>query len=397
MTVYSHSRLACFEQCAFKFKLKYLDNIKKEGETSIEAFMGTIVHEILEKLYKDFKFDKLNTLETLIKKYNREWKKRISDKVKVVRKEYDSENYRKLGEKYITNYYNSHQPFNDSKTLGIEQRIVLDLDGTGKYKIQGFIDRLSLKGKDTIEIHDYKTAGSLPTQKYLDDDRQLALYSIAVKEMYPFVKKIKLIWHYLAFDVDMASTRTEKDLEMLKKDIISLMDKIHTNNVFEPKESALCSWCEYPEECPVKKHESIIKKLAPLQLHTDTGVNLVTKYVELKKIADEAEKELSEIRDKLFEYSSKTKMDNLTGKNGVIARLRTYTNLKMPGKNATKEIEEIKTLLEKASILETFMVLDTFNLGRAINSGQIDKELSDKIMRFAEKTYIRKVYLSGLK
>ncbi|NOR84673.1 hypothetical protein GQ473_01005 [archaeon] len=394
MAVYSHSRLACFEQCAFKFKIKYLDGVKKEGHTTIEAFMGTIVHEVLEKLYKDLKFDKQNSLEDLIKKYNREWKKRITKDVKVVREEYNSENYRKMGEKFITDYYNSHKPFNDTKTLGIEQKIMLDLDGTGKYKVQGFIDRLSLKGKDTIEIHDYKTAGSLPAQEYLDKDRQLALYSIAVKKMYPFAKKIKLIWHYLAFDVDMVSTRTDAQLEMLKKDIMELMDTIHKTTIFNPKDSALCSWCEYPEECPMKKHEVLVKKLAPLQLHADTGVNLVTKYVELKKIADKAEKELNVVRDQLFDYSKKMNMENIVGKNNMIARLRIYTNLKMPTKYATKEINEIKSLLEFAGILDTFMVLDTFNLGRAINNGQIDKKLSDEIMKFAEKSYIRKIYLS---
>jgi len=34
------------------------------------------------------------------------------------------------------------------------------------------------------EIHDYKTANSLPRQEDIDNDRQLALYAIAIKELF---------------------------------------------------------------------------------------------------------------------------------------------------------------------------------------------------------------------
>ncbi|MAG20116.1 hypothetical protein CL618_01655 [archaeon] len=59
MTCYSHSRLGTFQQCKYKYKLNYIDRIKTDLE-SIEAFMGKLVHETLEKLYKDLKFQKLN-------------------------------------------------------------------------------------------------------------------------------------------------------------------------------------------------------------------------------------------------------------------------------------------------------------------------------------------------
>ena len=50
MTVYSHSRLSCFEQCPHKFKLQYIDKVETEVEESIEAYLGLRVHETLEKL-----------------------------------------------------------------------------------------------------------------------------------------------------------------------------------------------------------------------------------------------------------------------------------------------------------------------------------------------------------
>ena len=64
--LYSHSRLSTFEQCPLKFKFAYIDKIETEIEETIEAFLGSRVHEALEKLYKDLKFQKLNTLKELL-------------------------------------------------------------------------------------------------------------------------------------------------------------------------------------------------------------------------------------------------------------------------------------------------------------------------------------------
>src|SRR5215472_4453488 len=50
VTDYSHSRLATFEDCPRKFRYRYVDDIKVDGE-GVEAFMGKRVHEILERLY----------------------------------------------------------------------------------------------------------------------------------------------------------------------------------------------------------------------------------------------------------------------------------------------------------------------------------------------------------
>ena len=50
--VYSHSRISTFETCPLKFKLRYLDKIEPL-RGNIEAFMGSRVHDTLEKLYRD--------------------------------------------------------------------------------------------------------------------------------------------------------------------------------------------------------------------------------------------------------------------------------------------------------------------------------------------------------
>lgn len=44
MTTYSHSRVSTFENCPYQYKLKYVDKIEVNIPTTIEAFMGGIVH-----------------------------------------------------------------------------------------------------------------------------------------------------------------------------------------------------------------------------------------------------------------------------------------------------------------------------------------------------------------
>ena len=142
MKVYSHSRLSCYEQCPQKYKLQYIDKIETEVEESIEAFLGVRVHETLEKLYRDLGYQKINTLDELLDFFRSEWKKNWSDSIVIVKEEYGPENYLKMGEKFITDYYNKYKPFDQGRTIALEDRVLISLDDVGEYKLQGFIDRV---------------------------------------------------------------------------------------------------------------------------------------------------------------------------------------------------------------------------------------------------------------
>ena len=89
--IYSHSRLSSFEQCPLKFKFRYIDLIKPKVHQSVEAFMGSMVHNTLEKLYKDVKFKKETSVEEMIEYFNKLWKEGWSDSIRIVRKEYKEE------------------------------------------------------------------------------------------------------------------------------------------------------------------------------------------------------------------------------------------------------------------------------------------------------------------
>jgi len=63
---------------------------------------------------------------------------------------------------------------------------------------------------------------------------------------------VNLIWHYLAHNKKIISTRTPEQLDKLKQDIIDTIKKIEINKIWETNNTRLCDWCEYKEMC--KEH-----------------------------------------------------------------------------------------------------------------------------------------------
>ena len=108
------------------------------------------------------------------------------------------------------------------------------------------MDRLDWNDKTNMfEIHDYKVTGSLMTQEEADSDWQLGLYHIALKEKWPDIKAVKLVWHSLLYNTEFTSSRTSVQLEDLQKNVIEEIKKIEECTDFPPHKSALCDWCSY--------------------------------------------------------------------------------------------------------------------------------------------------------
>ncbi len=250
MPIYTHSKISVFEQCPFKFKLRYIDKIIPEIEQSIEAYLGEIVHDTLEWLYIQVKDKKIPTINQLIEYYSEKWQENYKPKMVIVKKELNAKDYFNKGVGFVLSYYLKHKPFEDN-TIALEEKIFLDLDENGEYKIIGFIDRLTYdKERDVYEIHDYKTANNLPLQEKIDNDKQLALYSLAIKEKFGRDKKVCLVWHYLAHDTKICSERTNQQLQQLRQDTLSIIKHIESQKEFPTKKTTLCNWCEYKDICP---------------------------------------------------------------------------------------------------------------------------------------------------
>jgi len=391
MPRYSHSRIETYYNCPLCFKFRYIDKLKTEVTGSVEAFLGSRIHSALEKLYRDRRFMKKNTLEALISYYNSDWEKNWNAGIEIVRKEYTPENYRAMGVKFLGDYYRRHEPFDEGMVIGLEKKVNLPLDKDKKYSLIGFIDRLMIRKDGTYEIHDYKTSSSLALQEYLDSDRQLALYEIAVRRMFPDVKRVELVWHYLAFDREMRSSRTPEQLEALKKETIARIDEIERciiANEFPAKESPLCGWCQYQDHCPKRKHGRKVSGMQANEYLKEPGVKLVNKLVELEAKKQEflqgVEPEIGKVKEALFAYTEKEGVDNVSGSDHLV-KIFSYMKTSWPQKGSESREALIATLNEHRRFLH-FADVDVYSLTRALNRHELSLELERKLERFANKT-----------
>lgn len=248
--LYSHSRLSSFEDCPRKFHFRYVLGLPQETE-GIEAFVGKRVHEVLERLYVFVKREQVPSLPKVIARYHASFDEHFdADRVRIVKSGVDVEHYRRLGAECLSNYYRSSYPFDGDETLGIEHRVVFELDAERPYRIQGIIDRISRAPDGAIEIHDYKTGARVPSQKKIDEDRQLALYQIGVAREHGDESPIRLVWHYVARNRVLRSTRTPEQLDAVRRDTVALIEKIEAETEFPARKNTLCDWCEFKPQCP---------------------------------------------------------------------------------------------------------------------------------------------------
>jgi CRISPR/Cas system-associated exonuclease Cas4 (RecB family) len=121
-------------------------------------------------------------------------------------------------------------------------------------KLIGYIDRLvhNLE-KNEIEIHDYKTSGSLFSKQKIEQGRQLALYALAIKEKFGKDKNVAMVWHFLAHDSKTVIPISNEKLAIVKKQVIELINEIEHTKIFPANKSILCNWCEYRNMCEAWK------------------------------------------------------------------------------------------------------------------------------------------------
>lgn len=250
MPVYSHSRLSSFENCAKQFHFRYVLKIPSAVE-SIEAFVGKRVHEVLERLYQFVGAGRLPTLERVVARFRTSFAEQFDpDRVQITRRGLDVEHYLAIGDRCLRNHYRRQYPFDGEETIALEERVTFSIDDGGRYRMQGVVDRIA-RGRDgALEIHDFKTGARVPSQRALDQDRQLALYQLGLARRFGEDAPVRLVWHFLQSGVTRTSSRQPEQLDALREETRALIDRIESEQEFAPRPSALCDWCEYRTLCP---------------------------------------------------------------------------------------------------------------------------------------------------
>lgn len=378
MATYSHSRISLFEQCKYQYKLKYIDKVKVDIKTTIEAFCGDIVHQTLEKLYKDLNYHKLNTCEELLNFYSSLWDEKYTDDIRIVKKEYSAQNYKDRGAKFVCDYYKHYKPFEETRVLGLETQDMLDLSNSSKYHVR--IDRLCSDNKGNYYVCDYKTNSRLKTQEEADGDRQLAMYALWVKDRFKDAKSVKLIWYMLAFDREVLSERTEKELDELKKDVERKIETIENCRNFPTSESNLCTWCVYSHLCPLFSHKADLEDKKGLKKYmAQDGLVLTDSLADMLTQKKEIERKIDEVKENLIEFAKQSNADVIYGTDKKAA-VKEYEKVVYPS-----DKEKFIDTLKQKGLYEEFSGINYLKLGSRILKKEIDKDIIE--MTKLEKNY----------
>ena len=399
-TFYSHSRLSCYEKCPFQYKLKYVDRVRAPLGTSIEAFVGSMVHDSLEWLYRLARDGRVATRAEVAEKYQELWEEKWRDDIRIIKQELAVEHYRSNGQKWVEQYWDRYQPFDQGITIDLECKVYIDLPGGGK--VMGYIDRLEKAGNNHFVIHDYKTSGRLPTPNETENDRQLALYMLGIQQRYPDLKKIDLVWHFVRFDEDVWSQRTDEQLQEMAGQTTRLIETIEaavTSGDLPTKTSTLCDWCEFRPVCPefanLYRVENQQETLAFSTLTASEASALVDELASLRdekrRVTGAMDERADVIQEKLTAYSTESGNTSIYGAEHY-ATVSTTTSVDVP-KAGSKPRAELESALKSLGLWDQVDQLSSSKLKKLAASAAWGDDQREAVNKYLERSERSRVNL----
>jgi RecB family exonuclease len=314
----SPSSLKTFRNCRLQYYFEYISKPPVPKTTTIEAFIGNAVHKALEQFRG--REDKLQkpTWQDLVYYYDHYWETQYDpQKVRYVRPEDDKDGAYDYGLDCLNNYWNCIRKVNYGTIIARERKVTVEL--APGITVCGFVDEVSLIRPKIVQVSDYKTGRSLPTQSELENDPQLPIYQMWVQKEYPQIaRKVRLAWHYLHFGETLFLEKTLEQIEDVKQQLIDEIKTIAACNVWEPNESGLCAFCSYQKYCPKKGHAYIVLEKGP-----DDGFSFATQYGriadrirKLNSIKKRLSEEQAALTERIIRYCQENNYSCIIGENG---------------------------------------------------------------------------------
>lgn len=237
----SASSMGTYEKCPKKYYYQYIEkpNISIPEWPHLE--FGTVAHRVLELFH-----------EHLIKNVvtPADWPQIMRDSAKEAVLESKKRGKFSLIKDQMNELKDIIQKYLDSlKELGLPNVLHNELDFNftiDKFTVRGFIDRIDKLDDGVYHVVDYKTSKS---PDYLTDF-QLALYGLAIQEVFKDVKEIVGSYVLLKNNSKLKTwCFDEKDFERTREKVIQLGTDINTETMWEKRPTMLCNWCDFKSIC----------------------------------------------------------------------------------------------------------------------------------------------------
>lgn len=169
-TTYSYSRLTTYQNCEMEYYLNYI--LKCDGESNIYAEVGTIVHEIMERLQL-----KEMTNEEALNEFDIRF-----GMVKFMGYDFKSakieQNYVDSVKHFLANFEQMH-----GIKFEIEKQIKYEING---HTLVGYVDLIIHNADGTVSIIDWKTSSMYSKKDIEEHSNQLLIYALAVEQSYGY-------------------------------------------------------------------------------------------------------------------------------------------------------------------------------------------------------------------
>jgi ATP-dependent exoDNAse (exonuclease V) beta subunit len=234
----SFSELKIWNECPYKHKLVYIENVKEFLGNEYTAF-GTAVHHVCEKVVFDEKLD-------LITEFNSKFLKELkflTEKKVELKKDLVSQ-MRKQAVSLLEYILPSlKKTFDNFEVFSVEEKLYEDLDGTS-LKFKGYIDLVIKTPDNKYHVIDWKTCSwGWDSKKKTDrmTTYQLTLYkhffakkhNINPKDIethFALLKRTAKTNNVEIFRVTSGPKKTDNSLNLLKKAIYNVESKKFIKN-----------------------------------------------------------------------------------------------------------------------------------------------------------------------
>ena len=318
---YSHSSISSYRNCPQRFKFEKIEKPQVSKLITPQTLNGKFIHSVLEKLYKHGSDGVLISIEDAQAMFQSDWDKFNIKTITLVGDYLTIDDYIRLGREMLGRFYQKYQPFNQGTLLGTELKLNFRLEN-GAFKITTIIDRLTKREDGTIEICDYKTSKNLPKPTDAAFINQMGLYQLAVMDNYPQFENIELVQYFLRLDEVVRTKLNPEQLDLIKMEMRNqIVETIQSEKMdnFPARESPLCSYCNYQEICPAKKHRlKLASDEKSDKSKEEKAFELATEYIKQNQELGILKTKQESLKKDLVQLSKENDWSSIKGEDGNI-------------------------------------------------------------------------------
>ncbi|MFL5737224.1 MAG: RecB family exonuclease [Actinomycetota bacterium] len=365
----SYSSIDTYETCPAKFKFAYEDRLPRRPSPALS--FGDSLHRALQ-LFHNRPVPVPPAREELLEMLEAVW---VSDGYRNASEE---RTYRDHARQVLVQYHleNADQY---RIPVALEFRFSIEIEGV---QVNGMIDRMDRLPGGGYEIIDYKTNRRLPPLSRIERDLQLSIYHLAAREVWG-IDPERLTLYYLLPGQRMTTSRTPADVDDLRSRIATVAERIAAGK-FDPRENALCDWCDYQALCPIFRHRYEREEGDPAPRMTE----LVDEWISLKRQGRDVYRRIDELVGLINAFCQEHDYRRLYGSDGAAVDRRRQ-HVTQPDEDALRRV------LEPLGLWERVLSVDTKKLNDLVESRRLAPEVEDAIL--ASREEVRTQYALYLK